>query len=204
MNCVMRLSTETLNIAQVRLKPVGHDLFDLYEAQVGAHASCQARWRIGFAFSQFTHGAQGGVHFVHREADRMREICVQQQELRNPQWPQLGGVFLAVSLEGGTIFQKSYPLKIFVGVDGVFPGLGELSKMGGNQCCQAVSSLHKAPKLNILPALAMAHCRVGYALKKMGAIEGSAKEQLRVQDPALACGGRDDLEIEPVELLPHL
>src|SRR5437667_3275988 len=186
------------------LKTIGHDFLDLRKAQIGAHASREARWRVGFAFGQFTHGAQGGVHFVHGETDRMREIWIQQQELRNTQWPQLGGICFAISLEGGTILQKSHPLQIFVGVDRVLPRLGELSKMGADQSCQAVSALYKAPKLNILPTFTVAHSRVGYALKKMGAIEGSAKEQLRVQDPALACGGRDDLEIEPIELLPHL
>src|SRR6266480_3128870 len=50
----------------------------------------------------------------------------------------------------------------------------------------------------------MAHCRVGYTLKKMSAFEGSAKEELRMEDPTLARRSCDDLEVEPVELLPHL
>src|SRR5207249_4487628 len=44
----------------------------------------------------------------------------------------------------------------------------------------------------------------GYSLKKMRTLEGATKEKLRMEDPTLARRSRDDLEVEPVELLPHL
>src|SRR6266404_9232936 len=92
---------------------------------------------------------------------------------------------------------------MFVSIDGEFPGLRKSAVVCANQSGESVSALHIASKLNIVPAFAVAHRRVGYSLKKVYAIKRSAEKQLRMQDPALARGSAYDLQVEPVELLPH-
>src|SRR5438034_5312169 len=106
----------------------------------------------------------------------MREIRIQQQKLRHSQWAQLGGVLFAVSFKCSAVFQQPNPFQVLIGVNGVLPRLSEISEVRSDQACQAMSSFHKTPKLNILPALAVAHCGIGYTLKKMGSIESAAEK----------------------------
>src|SRR6516164_1354939 len=76
--------------------------------------------------------------------------------------------------------------------------------MGVEQGRQRVAALHIAAKLDELPAFAVAHGGVGNALKEVRALLDGAKKLVRLQDPALFRAAFDYLQIELVELLPHL
>src|SRR6266516_3098009 len=108
----------------------------------------------------------------------MREVRIEQQELGDPQRPQFGGIFFAIGFKCGAVFQESNPLQVFVGINGQLPGLRESAEMRADQGGKAVGALHVTSKLNIVPAFAVAHCRVGYSLKKVRAVKSAAEKQL--------------------------
>ncbi len=95
---VLREDLVHLGIAQRRLQPAG-----------------DAREMLGALLAAFAlDGVQRVLQGVDGEAQRVREVGVQQQELEDLLRRQVGGVDLAVGLEGRARAQQPHPLQILV------------------------------------------------------------------------------------------
>src|SRR6202046_1934898 len=94
----------------------GDDFADLY---IGDHRSQTADQSFATlappAQGKITDRGQGLVHSIHRIADRIRELGLEQQKIRDSLRFQFRGARLAVSFKGSTTAQQADPIQI-VGV----------------------------------------------------------------------------------------
>src|SRR5580658_2189513 len=134
----------------------------------------------------------------------MWELGIQQQKLRHAQRTDLSRVRLAISLKRRARFQQTYPLEIFFTFNRLIERVRQAPEMRADQARQFVGALDEAPELNVLPAFAVRHGRIGHALKQMRSLAHRPKKYIRMQQPGLALGGASYLKIQTVELLPHL
>ena len=132
----------------------GHNFLDLAEAESGLQAAGEADRLLGLALGHIPDGGEGGVNHVHRKADRMRELGIQQQEFGDTQRAQFGRVGFAIGFKRGTRFQQADPLDVILALDCLIEGMREASEMGADEASECVSALDeatmRAPSVSVL------------------------------------------------------
>src|SRR5271163_1116879 len=113
-------------------------------------------------------------------------------------------VSFAISLERITRLEQAYPFKIFRAVDGLIGRLTQTLEVSSYQGSNSLHALDEAAKLNIMPAFAMRHGRIGNSLKKVSPIPHGLKEFVGLQNGGLRLGDVIRLEVKAIEALPHL
>ncbi len=68
---------------------------------------------------------------------------------------------------------------------------------------QRVGTLDVTAELDELPAFAVAHGRIGDAVKQICAFEHGQEEVVRLQDPLFSGAALDHVKIQTIELFPH-
>src|SRR5271163_4220472 len=206
-NRTVRLRALLADAVYKRACSRGHDLVDLAETERRAQSPRQTDRLLSLAFCHLGDGAQSGMHLVNGEAHRVREFRIQQEKLSYPQWPQFCRVILAVSFKSGAGFQQADPLEVFFAfyrlIQGESHGIGKTPQVGADEPCHRVRSLNESPQLNVLPALAVRHGGVGYAVKQVSSITHRAKKHIGLQQPPFARSGTVDLQIKTIQLFPH-
>src|SRR5208337_497083 len=181
----------------------GQDLVDLTEAESGAQASGDADWLLRLALGQFGDSSERGVEAVDRKCDRVRKAGIEQEKFRDAQRAKLGGVSFAVGLEGGAGLEQSDPFEILLAFDGLVERMRKAAEVGADQAGDGFGAFDEASELDVMPAFAMRHGRVGDALKQVCAILHGAEEAVRIGEAGVAGGRALDLQKETIELLPH-
>src|SRR5579862_5939681 len=115
----MRLGALPANAVDIRTSARGQNLIDLAKIQSRLQASGKADGLLRFALRHFSDSAESGMDHVDGESNRVRKFRIQQQKLGHPQWAKLGGISLAISLEGRARLQQSHPLQILFALDGL-------------------------------------------------------------------------------------
>ena len=136
------------------------------------------------------------VHALDGVADRIGELGVHQQELRDPVGLQIRREHAAVRLERRAAGEQRHPVEIV--------GLGRDREVGVEQHRDRAGPLGELAELHEPPALAVAHRRFGRAVEGVGAF-ADQRHQAHDRGGVLRVHfGLDDLVEQPVQLLPHL
>src|SRR5277367_1711498 len=106
---------------------------------------------------------------IDAETDGVGKIRVENEELKDAIVGKVGGVDLAVGLEGGAGPQQADPLQVFESVVGIVGGFEVVVVVDLEQARGRRGALDIAADLNELPALAMAEGRVCDALEEVDA-----------------------------------
>src|SRR5271155_6248366 len=136
------------------------------------------------------------MHSIQRIADRVRELRLQQEEVRYPFWFELRRARLAISFERGTTVQQAHPIQIIrMLID---------HKVGIKQNAEIACPLDIFAELDKVPALVVIHSGVRYSVKPIRSFANQAHHshctcvvvglQLRASDGVK----------ETIEVLPHL
>src|SRR4029079_4774940 len=100
--------------------------------------------------------------------------------------------------------EQSYPLQIFRTFDHLVGWLLKVVEVSSYQGSDGVDAFHKSAKLNVLPALSVAHGGISDSLKQAAALLPRTKERVRLPHPGIFRRAADDVQVEPVQLLPHV
>ena len=143
---------------------------------------------LSFAFCQFPDGLQRGVNLSTEKRTECGKFRIEQQEFGNAQGTQLGSIFLAIRFERGAVLQQADPLEIFVAIDVWLKGSETRLKCVPIKAAKPCRAFDVTSKLNVMPALAVAHGRVGHAVKQMRTILHAAEENCECSSQASPVG----------------
>src|ERR1700732_3668891 len=182
---------------------LGHDLLDQSQAESRSQPAGKPNREFRVPFRQVSNESQGGVYHLGRKSQRGRELQGQQQKFSDALWTQFRRVSFTISLERITGLEEAYPFKIFRAVDTLIGWLTQTLEVGSYQGSNGLHSLDEAAELNVMPALAMRHGRIGNPLKKMSPLLHGPKEFPGLQYRGLRLRDVDSLEVQAIEVLPH-
>jgi hypothetical protein len=157
-------------------------------------------------------GLERVLEAINGEAQGVREPFVEEEELEDALGCEIGGVDLAVGLEGGRGTEQTHPVEVLVLVVERVVGGPEILVVGLDEDGSCRGALDVAADLDELPSLAVAHGGVGDALElvnrlhdtlqEFGLLLGAGEQGLSVA-VELVVRARD-LEVETVEAVPLL
>src|SRR5260370_34383583 len=111
----------------------------------------------------------------------------------------------AIRFKRGAGTQESYPAQVVERLTLILGLLRqERREMRVQQGSSSRGTFEKSPDANKMPALAVAHRRIGYALKKIYFFLHTVEEFMWLRKPHLFHAGSLYLQEEPAYVFPHL
>ena len=157
-----------------------------------------------FALGDLRDGLQRRRQAVDREANRVREIRVEDQEFRDPFRTQLGCIHFTVGFKRRTGLKQTNPLQEIAAHADIEFQIGIGLELGFEQTRRRRRTFDRAPDLDELPAFTVRHGRVGDALKQVAAFLDRLKELVRLVVPDGGDFRAAHLHRQAVDLFPHL
>jgi hypothetical protein len=193
---VLALPVDALHVA---LEAVGHDLVNLAVVERGAQAAGEpVDAALRAAAERPRNRPKRQLDGVGCKANRSRKIGAQEKKFGHALGPDIGRIALAVRFEPRARSQQRRPRhvrpdsavarRVFAVVE------MHLEHRGGRS-----RALDGPSDLNVVPPLGVNHRRVGDSLKHVRGFLDVRVERRPARSPAAA-----DVQVQPVQLLPHL